>query len=102
MGDMDTDNFTFFHTGDFPIGTRFKTRGKHPRLCTVVDILKTYNSAGELVEVRYLTTHECLGQIVTDRVVRTTIAMGQPEFPNAQPDCGADCGACSRLTSTKP
>lgn len=62
---------------DYQIGTKYLTRGKHPRLCTVIDILKTYNSAGKLVHTKYVSTHELLGQIVTDRdVVRTTIDMG--------------------------
>ena len=30
----------------FPIGTQFKTRGKHPRLATVIDYLVTTNLAG--------------------------------------------------------
>lgn len=61
----------------FKIGTKFKTRGKYPRECTVVDILKTYNSKGELVEIRYVTTHEFMGQTVIDKnVVDATIAMG--------------------------
>lgn len=61
----------------FPIGTKFKTQGKHPRLCTVVDIWKTYNSNNELVHVRYVATHEFMGQIVTDYdVVETTIKRG--------------------------
>lgn len=61
----------------FTIGTKFKTRGKRPRLCTVTDILKTYNSRGELVKLRYVAEHEFAGQIVTDHdVVETTIAMG--------------------------
>lgn len=63
---------------DYPIGTQFKTRGKHPRLCTVIDILKTYNSKGEHVQTRYVATHELMGQTLIDRdVVRTTIAMGR-------------------------
>lgn len=62
---------------EFPIGTQFKTRGKNPKVCEVVDVLKTYNSKGELVTVRYVATHEFLGQTVTDRdVPRTTVAMG--------------------------
>lgn len=62
---------------EFPIGTQFKTRGKHPKLCTVVDVWKTYDSKGELVRVRYVATHEAMGQTVTDRdVPRTTVAMG--------------------------
>jgi hypothetical protein len=59
------------------IGHQFTPRGKHPRLCTITDILRTYNSAGELVDVRYVAEHEFLGQRVTDRsVCETTVAMG--------------------------
>lgn len=61
----------------YPIGTRFKTRGKHPRLCAVVDILTTYNAAGDLVRTRYVATHDFMGRTVTDYdVPATTIAMG--------------------------
>lgn len=61
----------------FPIGTQFKSRERFPRTCTVIDILKTYNSDGHLVSVRYVATHEFSGQLVTDRdVVETTIKMG--------------------------
>ena len=58
-------------------GTTFKTRGRNPRLCTVIDVLVTYNLAGERVKSRYVATHELAGQAVTDYdVVETTIAMG--------------------------
>ena len=61
----------------FNIGTQYKTCGKHPRLCTVIDILRTYNSAGELVKTRYVATHEFLGQTITDSdVPETTVARG--------------------------
>lgn len=61
----------------FAIGTKFKTRHKIPRVCQVIDILKTYNNAGELVSIRYVSVHEFMGQKVTDsNVVETTIAMG--------------------------
>jgi hypothetical protein len=61
----------------FQIGTQFTARGKHPRLCTVVDILRTFNSKDELVCVRYVATHEFMGQTLTERdVCDTTIAMG--------------------------
>lgn len=61
----------------FPIGTTFKTRGKHPRLCKVTDIWRTYNDAGELVSIRYVAEHEFMGRAIVDRdVVETTIAMG--------------------------
>ena len=61
----------------FALGTQFKTRGKHPRLCKVIDILRTYNSAGELVQLRYVATHDLLGAPIVDKeVCETTIAMG--------------------------
>jgi len=61
----------------YTIGQQYETRGKHPDLCTVVDIHRTYNQAGELVKLRYISTHEFLGQTITDYdVVETTIARG--------------------------
>ena len=61
----------------FPIGTQFKTRGKHPRLCVVMDIWRTYNAVGDLVRVRYVADHEFMGQVIRDcDVCETTIAMG--------------------------
>ena len=62
----------------FTIGTKFMTRGNAPRAYTVTDILRTYNSAGALVKIRYVATHELCGQTVTDHdVCETTIARGQ-------------------------
>lgn len=62
---------------DYPIGTHYLSAGKHPRLCTVVDVLKTYNSAGALVCTRYVAAHQFAGQCVHDRdVVAATIARG--------------------------
>jgi hypothetical protein len=62
------------------IGVKYKTRGKHPRLCTVVDKLETYNSKGELVKTRYVSEHTFLGQTVTDRdVLDITILRGEIE-----------------------
>ncbi len=61
----------------YPIGTKFKTRGKTPRLCTVVDILRTYDNAGEMTSLRYVATHQFCGQVMADtNVVETTITMG--------------------------
>jgi hypothetical protein len=61
----------------FEIGQKFWTQGKSKRLCTVVDVLKTYNSKGELVKIRYVATHEFMGQTVTDHDVSdTAIARG--------------------------
>ena len=60
------------------VGTQFIRRGtKRKDVETVTDIWKTYNLAGELVRERYVTTHECMGQAVTDcDVVAPTIQMG--------------------------
>lgn len=60
----------------WPIGKQFRTSGRHPKLCTVTDILKTYDTAGRLVRVRYVATHEGpFGQIITDQdVCDATIA----------------------------
>lgn len=61
----------------YPIGTQYRTRGKASRLCTVVDVLRTFNSKGELVRLRYAATHELVGQQVLETdVVGTTIAIG--------------------------
>ena len=64
-------------TDCWPIGTVFITRGKYPKTCRVIDILKTYNAQGELVQTRYVATHPFAGDVVVDRdVCGTTIAMG--------------------------
>jgi hypothetical protein len=64
-------------TPRFAIGQQFYTRGKVRQLCTIVDILSTYNASGELVRIRYIATHEFLGQIVTNYdVADSTVAMG--------------------------
>lgn len=71
----------------YAIGTQFLSRGKHPRLCTVTDILTTYNAAGQVVRVRYVATHDMLGQVVTDRdVCDTTIAMGVQAIDCREPN----------------
>jgi len=63
----------------FNIGTQFKSAGKHPRLCTVVEVLRTFNSKDELVRIRYVATHPGpIGGVVTDYdVCDTTIARGK-------------------------
>lgn len=61
----------------FSIGTKFQTMGKHPKVCTIVDILKTYNAKGDLVKIRYIATHEFMGQTVADYdVPDATVARG--------------------------
>lgn len=64
-------------TQRFPVGTRFRTRGKCPRECVVVDYHVTRNLAGEIVKARYVATHQLMGQDVVDLdVPEATIAMG--------------------------
>ncbi len=61
----------------FAIGQCFKTQGKHPKVCKIIDIHKTYDSQGKLVKFRYVATHEFVGQILTDyEVVEATVARG--------------------------
>lgn len=62
-------------TTTYKIGTTFRASGKQGYVRKVTDILKTYNSAGELVHVRYVAAHQFMGQTVTDSdVVAVTIA----------------------------
>ena len=62
---------------DYPLGTRFMSGGKHPRECTVIDVHKTYNHAGELVKTRYVASHKFLGQVVIDHdLPQATVARG--------------------------
>ena len=61
----------------YPVGTKFKTRGKHPKVCTVIDFHTVTNLAGDIVDEYYISSHEFLGQTVIDHNVRlTTIVMG--------------------------
>lgn len=61
----------------FAIGQQYKTMGKLPKVCTITDIYKTYNSKGEMVQIRYASQHEFMGQTLTDYdVIELTIARG--------------------------
>ena len=61
----------------FPIGTQYSTREKHAKVCTITEQLTTTNSKGEIVAIRYLSSHEFCGQQVTNSdVLDTTIARG--------------------------
>ena len=65
----------------FAIGTVYTPRGKAKRPCTVVDVLRTYNSKGYLVRLRYVSVHEFMGQFVYEYdVCDATIAMGGGEI----------------------
>jgi hypothetical protein len=60
---------------EIEIGTKFIRRSSKRRdIETVTDILTTYNSKGEVVAIRYVATHEFMGQLITDSdIVKTTI-----------------------------
>ncbi len=61
----------------YEIGTEFLSGGKSPRLCTVSDIWTTTDHLGNIVHVRYVATHEFMGQTVTERdICAVTIAKG--------------------------
>ena len=63
----------------FTIGTQYvDPRAKHPKLCTIVDILTTRNSKDEVVKIEYVATHEAIpGSTVTDyHVLDITVAKG--------------------------
>lgn len=61
----------------YKIGQKYIPAGRHGKECTVIDILKTYNSKNELVTVRYISTHEYLGQtIINYDVCDSTIFRG--------------------------
>jgi hypothetical protein len=48
----------------YTVGQKFKTRAKHPQICTVVEIFRTYNSKNELVKVNYQAEYELMGQMI--------------------------------------
>lgn len=59
----------------FAIGTKFLSSGKNKRICTVVNHLFTFDSHGEFQKLRYVATHDFLGQKITDHdVLGITIA----------------------------
>jgi hypothetical protein len=62
---------------EYPVGTKFMSFGKYPKECTVIDVLKTYNSKNELVDVSYNATHNFLGQEITHKYLpAASIARG--------------------------
>lgn len=72
---MASSTSTSTSTSAITIGTEYLDRNK--RACTVVDIWKTFNNAGELVQTRYVCAHVFLGQTVTERdVLAITIQKG--------------------------
>lgn len=70
----------FIKKEDIKIGMKFLSGGKNKRLCTVIDIFKTYNSKNELIKTSYLEQHEFCGQIVKSEVNCITIQRGNYEY----------------------
>lgn len=65
----------------YPIGTKYISRGKRKDICTVVDFLTTTNSKGEIIKIRYVATHDFMGQTVTDYdVLEGSITMSHGEL----------------------
>jgi hypothetical protein len=61
----------------YPIGTQYLPMGKNAKVCTITECFKTYDSKGNLVRTHYQSTHDFLGQSVTNHnVCETTIARG--------------------------
>jgi hypothetical protein len=60
----------------FPIGTTYMDRTRtRSDIATVIDILTTYNSKKEVVKIRYISTHNFLGQqVLNTDVIENTIA----------------------------
>ena len=59
----------------YSIGQQYTARNKRKDICTVVDILTTTNSAGEVVSLRYLCQHDFMGQKVKHEECQATIDM---------------------------
>ena len=58
----------------FPIGTKFRPTGKD-YICTVVDIHKTFNLAGELIKLEYVSSYDFVSP-KTRTDLKTTISRG--------------------------
>lgn len=55
------------------VGDKFTSRGKHPHVCTVVDIYTTTNLAGEIVKIEFKAVHDFMGQQLSEMVVAPTV-----------------------------
>lgn len=60
----------------YPLGTKFHIGGVEKKVHTVVDIEVTFNINGELKDVKYIATHNFLGQQIKSRHSETGIARG--------------------------
>lgn len=67
---------------EFEIGTHY-INSKN-RLCVIKDILKTFNSKGELIKTRYVAEHDFMGQKIEDNdVLHISIQKGMEALVNA-------------------
>ena len=58
----------------FPIGTKYMSSGKYPKLCEVVNYEVTFNKDSELLKFRYTSKNELMTQeIIIHDVVYTSI-----------------------------
>ncbi len=73
----------------FKVGTVYRAGGRRAAVLTVRDIHTTTNLAGEIVKVRYSSTHELSRRLVTvDDEVDTTIARGLIDAPGEHQPLG--------------
>ncbi|AKG94251.1 hypothetical protein AVT43_gp77 [Polaribacter phage P12002L] len=70
----------FLKKEDIKIGVKFLSSGKHKRLCTVIDILKTYNHKNELVKTTYIEQHDFCGQTLKSEVSAVSVQIGNFEY----------------------
>lgn len=66
----------------FPIGTKYTTGGKHPRIATITGQHTTIDQDGNVVRERYVSVHEFLNRVIQETdIPDTTVARGLlPEF----------------------
>ena len=63
----------FITAAEIVVGLKYQANNKRKDICTVIDIYKTYNIAGELVATRYICEYEFLGQRIKSEEVAVTI-----------------------------
>jgi len=57
-------------SGGWPLGTKFiRYSSKRRDIETIVDIHTTTNNSGKVVSVKYVTSHDLMGQTVKDYTV---------------------------------
>lgn len=62
-------------TPKYAIGTKYISRGKAKKECTVIDFLVTRNMAGEIVKEEYLVVHNMMGQGIMSHEIELAITM---------------------------